>query len=116
MVNPTFPFLRFQAVAQNQIERYGRDAVLRRVGSPDVSVRAVVLEFQPNEHQRLRTDPLDRKVLLAATDSNGHVIAEPNKDKDRLILWQVDPVLAGGVAAQPLTIDQNLSIVQIAGR
>ena len=114
-VNPTFPFLRFQAVAQNQIDRYGRDGVLRRVGrAVDIPIRVAVIEFSPNEHQRLRTDPLDRKVLLAPNDTNGNLISEPSPDLDQLVLWKVDP--ATNQTAQPLAVDEYLSIVQIVGR
>jgi len=101
-------------VAYNQIDRWGRDAVLRRIGRADIPVRVAVLQFSPQEHQRMQLDPLDRKALLAPFDTNGNPIAEPSPDLDQLVLWRVDPLTRQAI--QPLVVDEYLSIVQIAGR
>jgi hypothetical protein len=112
-LNPRFNFARSQSVALNQIDRWGRDGVLRRNGRADVPVRACFVSFSPQERRGRVVDPLDRKALVPATDQNGNAVLEPDPDRDRLIIWQVDQTMQ---TVMPLTQDENLAIIEKPGR
>ena len=112
-VNPHFNFSRSQRVALNQIDRWGRDAAIRRPGRADIQVRAVFLQYEPNEYPGQRLDVLDRTVLVAPIDQNGNSVAEPDPEQDRLITWQVTMT---GQTAQPLTQDESLQITMRSDR
>src|SRR6516225_3477828 len=111
--NPRFNFGRSQLIALNQIDRWGRDAVIRRPGVADIAVRVVFLQYEPNEYPGQRLGVLDRIVLIAPFDANGNPVPEPDPEQDRLITWQTD---AAGNTVQPLTQDESLQITMRSDR
>jgi hypothetical protein len=111
---PPFNFLRSQANAARMITRWGRRGALRRVGSGDVLVRVVILEYTPQERIGKVIDPLDRKALVYGSDLDGETVLEPDPDRDRLITFKVDP--ATGLPLSPFVDDESLKIVQRPGR
>lgn len=94
------------------IRNWGRPAVLRSVGNPDVWCRIAIMEYSAQERMGRQIDPVDRKVLMAAATQDGDAVEMPDYTKERLVTFKMD----GEDIAQPQTEDENLLIVGPPGR
>lgn len=78
------------ADADNLIQFFGMDAVLRRAGSPDRPCRIAIIKYNPREKPSELANPIDRKVIMSAANSEVQLMP-PDNEKDKLVTFVQPP-------------------------
>ena len=78
--------------AEELIDYFGMDAVLRREGSSpeDRPCRVVLVEFTPRERAGELTNPTDRKVIMSAKNEEVQLMP-PDNEQDVLVTFVQKP-------------------------
>ncbi len=87
--------------------KWGRLGALRRVGEADQQVWVGTRDLLPSERLKVN-DPEERMALISAIAPDGAVIAEPSREKDRLVLYVPD--------SDPLVDEEILRIMTLPGK
>ena len=78
--------------ADNLIQYFGMDAVLRRAGSSpeDRPCRVVIISYDPREKPADLANPTDRKVIMSAANSEVQLMP-PDNEQDQLMTFVQPP-------------------------
>jgi hypothetical protein len=78
--------------ADNLIQFFGMDAVLRRKGSSpeDRPCRVAIIEYNPREKPSDLSNPTDRKVIMSAENSEVQLMP-PDNELDQLVTFVQPP-------------------------
>lgn len=78
--------------ADDLIDYFGMDAVIRRVGSSpeDRPCRVVIIEYLPREKPSDLANPTDRKVIMSAKNSEVQLMP-PDNEQDQLVTFVQPP-------------------------
>lgn len=76
--------------ADNLIQFFGMDAVLRRAGSADRPCRIAIIEYNPREQPSNLANPTDRKVIMSAANSEVQLVP-PDNEQDQLVTFVQPP-------------------------
>lgn len=90
-----FNYVQAQSDADELIQYFGMNAVLRRVGSSpeDRPCRVVVVEYNPREKPADLANPTDRNVIMSALDPTTGQLLEipPDNEQDQLVTFVQPP-------------------------
>jgi hypothetical protein len=76
--------------ADNLIQYFGMNAVLRRAGSGDRPCRVAIIEYSPREQASNLANPTDRKVVMSAKNSEVQAMP-PDSELDQLVTFVQPP-------------------------
>jgi len=78
--------------ADNLIQFFGMDAVLRRAGSSpeDRPCRIAIIEYTPHEKPSDLANPTDRRVIMSAKNSEVQLMP-PDNEQDELVTFVQPP-------------------------
>ncbi len=87
-----FDYVQATTDADNLIQFFGMDAVLRRVGSSPVDrpCRVAIIEYSPREQAANLANPTDRKVVMSAKNSEVQLMP-PDNEQDQLVTFVQPP-------------------------
>jgi hypothetical protein len=90
--------------ADDLIKFFGMDAVLRRAGSSpeDRPCRVAIIDFNPHEKPSDLTNPMDRKVIMSAKNSEVQLMP-PDNELDILVTFVQPPT-------NPPTVHEKLPL------
>lgn len=99
-----FDYLDARNFADELIQFFGMDAVLRREGMADRPCRIAVVEWRPRERPTDLTNPTDRYVIMSALNVEVQE-TPPDDEKDMLVTYKQFPT---GGPVLPLIEDEVL--------
>ena len=76
--------------ADNIIQYFGMNAVLRRAGSTDRPCRVAIIEYNPREKPSDLANPTDRKVIMSAKNPEVQLMP-PDNELDQLVTFVQPP-------------------------
>lgn len=87
-----FDYLDAMATADELIQFFGMDAVLRRAGSSpeDRPCRVAFVEYRPREKSSDLTNPTDRNVIMSALNAEVQAMP-PDNELDQLVTFVQPP-------------------------
>lgn len=87
-----FDYQQTRQDANELIEYFGMDAVLRRAGtSPSDRPCRVVIFDEPRERAAELATPTDRKVYMSPLNEDGALDPEPDNEQDQLVTFVQPP-------------------------
>lgn len=87
-----FDYLDAQVTADELIDFFGMDAVLRREGSSPVDrpCKVALIEWNPHERASSLTNPTDRNVIMSAANVEVQAMP-PDNEQDVLVTFKQPP-------------------------
>jgi len=87
-----FDYDQAKTDADDLLDFFGMDAVLRRAGSSpeDRPCRVAIIEYNPREKPSDLANPTDRKVIMSAKNSEVQ-LTPPDNEQDQLVTFVQPP-------------------------